>query len=867
MSLEQTLAAQCKIIVDDSFLLDGGGRSVLINQLLPALETQASAKLIVPERVLQTLDRRKDVDREAAAAIDLIHRFTKRKKLELKGEDQEVSGKGAGTRDLLVRVAYQFQQRYKLAFLTLDEDTARALQTTNHAGAIDHAQPLRVLCLNQERTGLDDWDYCCDRNENTGTATGTIPHSLDVVALASSTKIFIDTCSLMTPGASSFFQKKLIPALMHYNNKLLVARRTISELEKHASRTFADLSGPEMEAAKEKVTHAKNGLAIIREIQSAGLADIRQEKDEIAGSKIFVDTLILRVFAQHQQNTKLTLITQDRRLAEQILENARHMNAGVTFPRVGFINESARPNLLVGELGNWEWRLTWPVYTKNTGFSNGAQSTRNVGKPTRQTSEQEPFKLAKIVYSGSNAVILVQEIPAEGGVIIGDQSGRLTLLSKISEGGEGVIYKTSLSEVICKIYFKNRLTEDRKVKLELMVSRQSPDRMICWPLELVRNAWGEFVGYLMPLAKGETFNLSIFKPPILREMFPHWHREHLVQLAITTLSLIKKLHDLNVLIGDINPNNFMVCNEREVYLVDTDSFQIEAFPCPVGTPHFTPPELIGQSYGDFLRTKDHEVFAVATLLFMILFPGKPPYSGQGGGDVVESIQKREFPYVMEEGDRFSARPFGPYRFIWSHLHSLLKQDLKDIFHKGNRVPDSHPDERNPSRPTSNYVDRLLFDLRVYLKAIQHGRYSNELFPSDNWLRDDEDKIEIPCMEPSCNRVARFSKRFHQQLVQKGQTRFYCPIHFETTRLRNQLKQQASGISFRPTPARTTSQPQNQTSSSTQQARGIPSRPTPARTTSQPQNQASTSKSPAKWGSLVRWAMIVLFLIYFFFLRK
>lgn len=416
----------------------------------------------------------------------------------------------------------------------------------------------------------------------------------------------------------------------------------------------------------------------------------------------------------------------------------------------------------------------------------------------------------------------------------------MTLLNKISEGGEGVIYRTSLPEIICKIYFKDRLTEDRKAKLELMVTRQSPDRMICWPLELVRNARGEFVGYLMPLAKGETFNLSIFKKPLLQEMFPHWGREHLVQLAITTLGLIKKLHDLNVLIGDINPNNFMVCNEREVYLVDTDSVQIEAFPCPVGTPHFTPPELIGQSYGDFLRTKDHEVFAVATLLFMILFPGKPPYSGQGGGDVVESIQKRKFPYVKEEDDQFSARPFGPYRYIWSHLPFVLRQDFKDIFYEGNRIPKSQADGRNPARPTSNYVDRFLFDLRIYLKAIQSGRYSNELFPSDYWLRDEEEKVEIPCMEPGCNQVARFSKGFHQQLIQKGQTRFYCPIHFESTRLRNQMRQQG----YR-----------------------IPSSPAPVRPTPRPQNQPSISTSPARWGTLVKWAMILLFLAYFFFLRK
>ncbi|MCC8998170.1 MAG: hypothetical protein LM522_01530 [Candidatus Contendobacter sp.] len=836
MHIEQSLATQqYKFIPDDSILLDEAGCSVLVNRLLPALQTQPGAKLVVPERVLQTVR-----DRQSQAGLNVIRLFAQQQKLDRRGEEREIAGDNAGTRDLLVRVAYQFQQRHKLAFLTLDEETARALLATNQAQSIGYAEPLRVLRLNSERTGLTDWDRCCTRNEEKAADTDTVPHALDALALASCSRIVIDTCSFMTPGANLFFHKKLIPALMHYNNKILLAQRTIFELEKHANKSLVGLSEPELEVTQARIAHAQSGLAIIHELQAVGLADIRQEENEVAGCRNFVDPLILRVFVQHQKNTKLALITQDTRLAQQILENARNLNAGATAPKVGFINTVEKSTLPIGELGNWEWRLTWPVYAENAGSANGLRSNHNGRKPSHHPSwKREPFKIASTVYSGSTAIIPVQVLPTEGDVVTGDRSGSLTLLNRISEGGEGAIYKTSLSEIICKIYFKDRLTEDRKAKLELMVTRQSPDRMICWPLELVRNRYGDFVGYLMPLAKGETFNLSIFKKPLLQEMFPHWRREHLIQLAITTLGLVKKLHDLNVLIGDINPNNFMVCNEQEVYLVDTDSVQIEAFPCPVGTPHFTPPELIGQSYGDFLRTKEHEIFAVATLLFMILLPGKPPYSGQGGGDVVESIQKRKFPYVQEKGEE-SARPFGPYRFIWSALHPLLKQDFTDIFYEGSRAPDSQPDGRNSARPTANYVDRFLFDLRVYMKAIQSGRNSNELFPSDIWLRTEEEKVEIPCMEPGCNRIARFSKGFHQGRVQVGQTRFRCPIHFETNRLRNQMREQTGRI---------------------------PSSSAYARPTRRPQPPASPAKSSINWGSLVQWAMILLFLVYLFFLRK
>ena len=71
------------------------------------------------------------------------------------------------------------------------------------------------------------------------------------------------------------------------------------------------------------------------------------------------------------------------------------------------------------------------------------------------------------------------------------------------------------------------------------------------------------------------------------------------------------------------------------------------------------------SYGqqDFLRTQQHENFAIATLLFMVLMGGKPPFSFQGGGDPRENIQARKFPYTQSKRDI----PSGPYGYIWSYF--------------------------------------------------------------------------------------------------------------------------------------------------------------------------------------------------------
>ena len=41
------------------------------------------------------------------------------------------------------------------------------------------------------------------------------------------------------------------------------------------------------------------------------------------------------------------------------------------------------------------------------------------------------------------------------------------------------------------------------------------------------------------------------------------------------------LHERNIIMGDINALNILVVSPTEVYFVDTDSYQIEEFPCPV----------------------------------------------------------------------------------------------------------------------------------------------------------------------------------------------------------------------------------------------------------------------------------------------
>lgn len=177
--------------------------------------------------------------------------------------------------------------------------------------------------------------------------------------------------------------------------------------------------------------------------------------------------------------------------------------------------------------------------------------------------------------------------------------------------------------------------------------------------------------------------------------------------------------------GDINPANILVVSPKEVYFVDTDSYQVENFPCPVGTNNYTAPEIQRKHFSDFLRTMGNENFAVATLLFMIMLPGKPPYSQQGGEDPINNIIKMDFSYPFRDSSN-KKTPDGPWRYIWSHLTYDLKKAFYNTFRKGGDYSTEN---------TRLTADEWLPIFTYYLELLDSGKFgkqdkmSEELFPT------------------------------------------------------------------------------------------------------------------------------------------
>ena len=292
--------------------------------------------------------------------------------------------------------------------------------------------------------------------------------------------------------------------------------------------------------------------------------------------------------------------------------------------------------------------------------------------------------------------------------------GKVVLQSVGQRGGEGTVYKCNIPNKVCKIYHKDKITKFRLAKLLEMQAKNIKIKGICYPEELLYNEKRQFVGYLMNEAKGHKLQTSVMYPMVIKDKFPNWRRKQLVDLCISILEIVEQLHKSNIIIGDINANNILVADYNKVYFIDCDSFQIGPYPCPVGTPYFTPREIQGKKYSEFLRTKEHDMFAITTLFFMILFLGKPPYSAKGGTNPSENVKNGNFPYKFRDRKGEDV-PDGPWKFIWNNLPMKMKEIFEDCF----------ADNKKPS------IKDLKTVLFSYRNSLEKGFNSNELLPTKN----------------------------------------------------------------------------------------------------------------------------------------
>ncbi|MGI5952946.1 MAG: zinc-ribbon domain containing protein [Dysosmobacter sp.] len=553
--------------------------------------------------------------------------------------------------------------------------------------------------------------------------------------------LLIDTCALLHEQFP-LLMERMAPLLRQNGKVLIVPSSVLTEL-----RNLAD--------KKPKLTERiRMLLPLMAQMKSQGVLKVYGSTCEDFG-----DQQMLAVVTRFMTSAQLLVITQDNGLSSDLL-------------RLNQLDSVRGKQVAVSRINRYGYlsRFLTPEQRSFSSVSGSAADPFFPGAPLVEEQEER---------------IPVHEIPKEGDLVrIG---GILhSLGAPLAHGGEGTIFDLG-DGTVAKIYREERLTAGRRNKLELMTSQPLTIPGVCWPQELIQNIDGEFVGYRMERACGIELQKCAFTRQALERYFPAWEKRDMVELCVTILEKISSLHRCGILLGDINPRNILVESSTQVWLVDCDSYQVGGYPCPVGTIRFTAPEIQQRRFTDFLRTPGNENFAVATLLFMLMLPGKSPYAQQGGDDLGEVIREMNFPYPCGE-NRSEYTPAGAWRFLWSHLPRYIKEDFYGTFQKGG----AHSTEQ-----TRLTAEQWLSAFRYYLKLLSENRLQQQdpqsgmLFP-DRWKNTNPEDLRIrqTVLCPECGRSFDITEGEYKYFQQHGLALpRRCPV---CRRLR---KLERAGLSF------------------------------------------------------------------------
>lgn len=281
-----------------------------------------------------------------------------------------------------------------------------------------------------------------------------------------------------------------------------------------------------------------------------------------------------------------------------------------------------------------------------------------------------------------------------------DSHGRpITLGPELNRGGEGAVFEVhGHPKLVAKIYH-HQASPDKADKLRAMAALANEEllRFASWPLDVLHNGASQNVaGILMPRVSGYEEIHTLYSPAQRKTEYPDkdWH--FLVHAARNCAIAMESIHRRPLVMGDVNPGNLLVSKAGTIFVIDCDSFQVSAstklFLCEVGVKEFTPPELQSQSFRGIQRTPNHDRFALALMIFHLLFMGRHPFAGRflGAGDMPIERAIREYRYAFS-GNAAAwqmARP--PQTLAVDHVAPELVPLFERAFARGSERPDARP---------------------------------------------------------------------------------------------------------------------------------------------------------------------------------
>lgn len=654
----------------------------------------------------------------------------------------------------VMALAYKFNFEFADGYIMVDDDfyskMIKELRTQNRLLSSEQSPPLQQATEKttptQEAPLKEAKKEAVVIEQNPKTISLTTPEANRFFNLVLIRPIIFLSDCLIKPEAMNFFNRTVIPAILRAKEKDEKRRIYIMDITLNAV-----LKNKSTETIKTKELSYK-AYEIIKYLMKHDLVSIIDGENETP----FEQEMLISSL-EYIKDKKPVVFTQNPLVANEVTKICGQSANTYTY--------DDKDKLI-------EVKLEYDEHTEEVSTQNIPQpehkeeknQSKETIQPTPKPNENGLFKYKTTVSGVDRSVIKTSVIPYEDDTVISKKYGQLVLEEEFAGGGEGLLYKTNKKGLIAKVYKEERITKDRLEKLKLMISHEIDAPHVCWPLDIITNQNGEFVGYVMKEGKGRKLYNLLINPKNLEKYFSNWDRRNLVKLSITILEAFKSIHNQNILAGDVNLYNILVENDESVYFVDCDSYQIDKFQSTVGIEGFIAPEIY--DYMDkinggnldlekTMRTFESESFAIASLIFHILFLGQSPYASVGNESIAKSVKGRQFAYPFGNRNGYLS-PAGYWRFIWSHLTFQMKEMFDDIFVKDKRFSD----------------DYMIDKLKGYLNDMEKREHiSKELIPTKYKEAGNTEFVSLKCS--MCNTDFNLDKDTYEKKTDTEKSQLLC----------------------------------------------------------------------------------------------
>lgn len=284
----------------------------------------------------------------------------------------------------------------------------------------------------------------------------------------------------------------------------------------------------------------------------------------------------------------------------------------------------------------------------------------------------------------------------------------------IGRGGEGIVYKIKHSENCLKVFTntKPEILREKEAKLKFMCNNEPFDSSVpkeqvlslLWPIELLYNINNKFRGYIMPLIVGGV-DLNLFLTPTIPERIKQKHpwiqkfdinnkkSESLrLIIAYNIANVIKLLHESQkYIIVDCKADNFLVNSSGKIFLLDSDSIQIQdndkiLFRCNVITDEYRPFESYNKRFkqDDYHFDQNWDVYTYSYLIYKILFV-TPPTAGTLRKNIITSTLYVNYDHSHEYYVKHRLYPISYKRLLFKERREIInKKKYVSILKQHNR---------------------------------------------------------------------------------------------------------------------------------------------------------------------------------------